>query len=89
MSKEVKSCQSCGLPFDKDPQGGGTNEDGSKSELYCSYCYKEGAFVQPNWTAAEMQAYVIQVLQKKGVPEFLGKMLTKGIPQLQRWTTKK
>ena len=80
-----KSCQSCGMPWDKDPNGGGNNADGSKSDLYCSYCYKDGAFVKPDWTAADMQAYAVQVLVKKGIPEMLGKILTKEIPNLKRW----
>jgi hypothetical protein len=80
-----KCCQSCGLPWDKDPNGGGTNEDGSKSEDYCSYCFEKGRFVQPDWKVTDMQAYAVKILAKKGVPEFLGKMLTKGIPDLKRW----
>ncbi|MCC6187353.1 MAG: zinc ribbon domain-containing protein [Chitinophagaceae bacterium] len=81
----VKCCQSCGLPWNKDPNGGGTNADLSLSDTYCSYCYLQGQFVQPSWTANDMQAYVIKVLAKKGVPEFMGKMLVKGIPDLARW----
>lgn len=81
----VKCCQSCGLPWDKDPNGGGTNADQTLSDTFCSYCYQKGQFVQPSWTVAEMQAYVMKVLAKKGVPEFLGKMLTKGISELERW----
>lgn len=85
MSKQHQCCQSCGLPWDKDPKAGGTNEDGSKSETYCSYCFSMGEFVQPNWTAKDMQEYAIKVLAKKGVPEMLGKMLTQGISKLERW----
>ena len=44
MSKKNKFCQSCGMPMSKDPQGGGTNADGSKNENYCSYCYQNGEF---------------------------------------------
>lgn len=80
-----KCCQSCGIPFDKDPMQGGTNLDGSKSTLYCSYCYKEGAFVQVQWTADDMYQYAKSVLIKKGVPEAMASMLCKGIYQLERW----
>lgn len=86
MFTSNKCCQSCGLPWDKDPKGGGSNADGSQSDTYCSYCYVDGQFVQPNWSAKDMQDYVIQVLGKRGVPEFLGKMLTKEIPKLKRWS---
>jgi len=80
-----KSCQSCGLPMDKDPQGGGTNMDGSKSTTYCSYCYRDGVFVQADWKLADMQQYALGVLKKQGIPEFLGKMLVKEIAKLERW----
>ena len=87
MSQEKKhsSCQSCGIPFDKDPQGGGTNADGSKSSMYCGYCYRDGAFVKPDMTADEMQAYASKKLQQYGIPAMLANLLTKGIPNLERW----
>ena len=73
------------MQFDKDPQGGGTNADGSKNHMYCSYCYQNGAFVKPDMTAEEMQAYATGKLEKMGIPGFMAKMFTKGIPQLERW----
>jgi hypothetical protein len=85
MDKKYECCQSCGLPWDKDPNGGGTNNDNSLSVLYCSYCFKEGKFVQPNWTVEDMCNYAVEVLKRKGIPEMLGKMLTQGIPKLKRW----
>ncbi len=41
-NKEMKFCQSCGMPLSEEVLG--TNADGSKSEDYCMYCYKDGAF---------------------------------------------
>ena len=79
-----KSCQSCGIPFDK-AKGRGTEADGSESQKYCSYCYQQGAFVQPDWTAADMQAYASKKLQQYGLPGMLADLLTKGIPKLERW----
>ena len=32
-----KNCQSCGMPMARDPEGGGTEADGSKSAKFCSY----------------------------------------------------
>ena len=37
-------CQSCGMPMQEDQYG--INQDGSKNDEYCCYCYKEGAFAQ-------------------------------------------
>ena len=46
-------CQSCGMPLSKDPEGGGSEADGSRSGDYCSICYRDGAFVHQGVTAAE------------------------------------
>jgi ABC-type lipoprotein export system ATPase subunit len=43
MENEVKICQSCGMPIGADKHKG-TNEDGSLSNEYCSYCFKKGKF---------------------------------------------
>jgi len=45
MSKTNKFCQSCGMPMSKDPQGGGTEKDGTKSLKFCHWCYKDGEFL--------------------------------------------
>ncbi len=37
-------CQSCGMPIASDDQLG-TEKDGSISEDYCKYCYKDGEFI--------------------------------------------
>ncbi len=80
-----KICQSCGMPLKKDPNGGGTEADGSKSLLYCSYCYKDGQFTQPQWTAEKMQAFGKSKLMEMGFPGFLAGLFTRGVPKLKRW----
>ncbi|MBS1687173.1 MAG: zinc ribbon domain-containing protein, partial [Bacteroidetes bacterium] len=72
----------------KSPNGGGTNEDGTISDMYCAYCYKEGKFVKPDWTVDEMQAYVKAKMKELGFPGFLAGAFTKGIPKLERWKNK-
>ena len=44
MEKTYKNCQSCGMPLNKDIQGGGTEKDGTKSLKFCSYCFADGEF---------------------------------------------
>jgi len=56
--KEYKFCQSCGYPMKKDPQGGGTEEDGSINKKYCYMCYKDGKFLTPK---------EIDTAKKKGI----------------------
>lgn len=84
--KTHKKCQSCGMPLSKDPKGGGTEANGILSEKYCSYCYENGQFLQPEITAKEMQAFVKEKLKEMGgfVKLFAG-FFSKGIPKLERW----
>ncbi len=84
--KTYKNCQSCSMPLSKDPKGSGTNADGKPSQKYCSFCYENGAFLQPEITAKEMQAFVKGKLKEMGgfMIVFAG-FFTKGIPKLERW----
>ena len=86
MEKTYKYCQSCDMPLKKDEKGGGTNADGSKSAMYCSRCYENGAFTNPNMSAQEMQKLVKGKLKEMGFPGFVAGFFTKGIPKLERWT---
>lgn len=83
--KNYKNCQSCAMPLNKDPKGGGTEFNGELSKKYCSYCYEAGEFKQPDITAKEMQTFVVEKLKEMGFPRFIGKFMTKGIPKLERW----
>lgn len=84
--KQYKVCQSCSMPLNKDPQGGGSEADGSKSVMYCSKCYENGAFKQPDITAAEMQEFVKNMMiTDMKIPKFFAKIFAKRIPKLERW----
>ena len=85
--KKNKYCQSCGFPMKKDPNGGGTNADGSINTTYCYMCYKDGKFLTPPEidTPQKMQAFCIQEMKKDGMNGFLAWILTRGIPRLDRW----
>lgn len=80
-----KNCQSCGMPLSKDEQGGGTEKDGSKSSMYCSHCYQNGAFTLPNISASEMQERVKGKIVEHGMPRFIAGLFTRTIPKLERW----
>jgi len=43
MEKEMIFCQSCGMPLNINDVIG-TNNDNSKNDDYCIYCYKDGTF---------------------------------------------
>ena len=86
--KKYKNCQSCGMPMRKDPQDGGTNMDGSKSIMYCSYCYQEGTFTQPDFTVTDMKKFCKEKMQEQGFPSFIARLFTSGLPRLERWKNK-
>jgi hypothetical protein len=88
MEKEYKNCQSCGMPLKKDPSGGGTNADGSKSKKYCSYCYQNGAFVGGDLTVKEFQAFCKNEMIKNGYSKFTAWLFTRGLNRLERWKNK-
>lgn len=89
-----RRCQSCGMPLDKDPHGGGTNEDHSKSQEFCGFCYQNGAFLDPQLTLKEMQQRVGQLTKKmfikKKLPfaSLLAWWQIRRIRHLRRWQQK-
>lgn len=87
--KKYKNCQSCGMPLSKDPEKGGSNSDGTKSAMYCSYCYQKGAFTQPDFTADDMKKFSKGKMKEMGFPGFIAGFFTIGIPKLERWKTAK
>ena len=80
----AKVCQSCSMPMRLDEHGG-TEADGSHSADYCSMCYADGVFVQPEMTLPQMQDLVFDVLRKKHLPKFMARSAVKKIATLQRW----
>lgn len=82
---KYSKCQSCGMPLDKDPKRGAINTDGSKNEMYCSYCYENGEFTQPDITLPEMKNLVKNKMKDMGFPGFLASFFARGISRLERW----
>ena len=73
------------MPMSRDEQGGGTEQDGSKSAKYCSHCFQKGEFTLPNCTAGQMRELVIGKLREFGFPGFLAKFMARNVPKLERW----
>ncbi len=82
---EKSRCQSCGMPLQYDPQGGGTEADGSRSSSYCSYCYADGLFKDPELTLESMQQRVRQLMRKRAAPWYIRAYMAHRIPTLKRW----
>jgi len=85
---EKHRCQSCGMPLQYDPKGGGSEADGSLSKLYCSYCYDQGAFRDPDLRLDEMQARVRQLLRKRKAPWYIRAYMAHRVPTLRRWRSR-
>ena len=91
MDKEMHFCQSCGMPLTDEILG--TNADGSKSEEYCIYCYKDGAFTG-DFTMEEMIDFCSQFVEQYNkdsgqnlTQDEYKAMLRQYYPNLKRWST--
>lgn len=78
-------CQSCGMPFFQEKDRG-TEADGSPSEEFCSWCYRDGAFLEDE-TLEELiercapgMAESCHITPDEAV-SFMGALL----PTLERW----
>jgi hypothetical protein len=73
------------MPLKADPKGGGTNADGSRSVEYCSYCYGNGRFHDPDMSIDEMKALIVEKLVEKGYPRCIARLFNIGLDRLKRW----
>jgi len=85
MGKFDRFCQSCGMPLEKEPNGGGTNADGTISIEYCSHCFEKGQFKDNFTTSKEMVAFCKNILKEQGYGFLKRWFYTSHIPQLRRW----
>jgi hypothetical protein len=86
METAYKQCQSCGMPLWRDLEGGGSEQDGSRSQMYCSSCYRDGAFIQPELSVQEMQRLVDDILKREMRWWKVFRWLAvRQIPTLARW----
>ena len=83
---EGQVCQSCGMPMSKDPAGGGTEINGSKTQEYCSHCYQNGGFTMPDRTAEGMVERVRARLTELSLPASVVENAASMIPTLHRWS---
>lgn len=81
----MKFCQSCAMPLTQEAQLG-TEQDGSRSADYCSYCYQNGQFAG-DMSMAEMIDFCVPLTAKNmNRPEAEVRAdMQRYFPQLKRW----
>lgn len=86
MEQKVR-CQSCGMPLSEEFGNLGTNADDSNTWEYCSFCFQNGAFTNPNQTLEEMiQSSIENMTSDLGMPlEQASQLANSFIPTLKRW----
>lgn len=83
---EDKFCQSCGMPMGITDEHYGTNEDGTKSEDYCHYCFENGKFTKEVSMAEMMDKCVQFMIDDKISAQQARKMIEEQFPNLKRWS---
>ena len=82
----VTFCQSCGMPFDEGHKELIAKEKDGSDSIYCTYCYKDGAFLNPDATVADMVEMGVPHLARKIGEEAAREQLAAFIPTLKRWS---
>ncbi len=75
---KTKSCNSCLMPFTKDP---GKRE----SDIYCSLCFKNGELLYTGNSIKEFKKICYQGMREKGINKFMAKICTFSIGFAPRW----
>jgi len=63
----------------------GTEADGTRSSTYCTYCYREGKFINPNLGLDDMEVIVREQMMKRQMPQHLIDTALTMLPSLERW----
>lgn len=79
-------CQSCAMPLGN-PEDFGTEANGIRSNDYCVYCYKDGAFITPGMTMEGMRDFCIdKMVELNLMPrEQASSLMHEVMPKLKRW----
>jgi hypothetical protein len=78
-------CQSCGMPLQNE-EDFGTNENGSKNNEFCHFCFQNGRFTDEGITMDEKIEKNINIAMNMGLSEDKAKeMANNTIPNLRRW----
>jgi hypothetical protein len=84
---EAKYCQSCGMPMGTTDELFGTNQDGTRNEDYCKYCYMDGEFTSDISMEEMIEMCVPHMVSgNPGMSEDEARnMMRQFFPELKRW----
>ena len=83
---EYPLCQSCAMPFDGGHKKYVAKEKDGSDSVYCTYCYENGTFIDPDATISDMVEMALPHLTRKIEDEDVArKQLTEIISGLMRW----
>ncbi len=85
MNSNIKLCQSCGMPFDSAHSDLIAKEKDGSASPYCAYCYKDGEFLAPDATVADMVEMGVPHLAAKVGEQAARRQLSALVPTLSRW----
>jgi hypothetical protein len=70
------------------PDEFGTQADGSQHDEYCTYCFQEGAFTDPDLTLDHMIEFTAEMMvSDEGVSESKAKQAAReSLTPLKRWS---
>ena len=80
-------CQSCGMPLTR-PEDFGSTADGLRQNDYCSFCFDDGRFLQPDITIDQMIEFVMRpMIQSTGMTDVAARAVAEEmLPYLGRWS---
>ncbi|MDR1992804.1 MAG: zinc ribbon domain-containing protein [Nitrososphaerota archaeon] len=79
-------CQSCGMTFDEQHKKFIAKEKDGNESIYCTYCYKDGEFTDPDATREGMiEIAVPHFTRKLGDKEAARQYMTEVVNKLSRW----
>lgn len=81
-----KSCQSCGMPLDETHSECIAKEVDGTDSIYCTYCYADGEFLNPEACLSDMVEMGVPHLARKIGEDAARAQLLKFLPTLKRWS---
>lgn len=86
MDEKIR-CQSCGMPITEEYFG--TMTDGTKNADYCTFCFQDGEFTNPEMSLDEMMnSSVSYMTANLGFTDDKALEISSSIiPNLRRWSS--